>query len=108
MGVTDAGITAVANGCPALEMFNMAYCDKVTDSSLVCLSKCLRMKELEIRGCLHVSSSGLSAIAEGCRQLTLLDIKKCHNIDDTGMLPLARCSQYLRQVVLLPLLVHGW
>ncbi|KAL3530949.1 hypothetical protein ACH5RR_010271 [Cinchona calisaya] len=98
IGVTDVGIMAVANGCPALEMINMAYCDKVTDTSLVCLSKCLKLKALEIRGSPRVSSLGLSAIAEGCRRLTLLGIKKCHNIDDTGMLPLARCSQCLQQI----------
>ncbi|XP_027090907.1 F-box/LRR-repeat protein 3 isoform X2 [Coffea arabica] len=96
--VTDVGIMAVANGCLGLEMINMAYCEKVTDSSLRCLSKCLRLTALEIRGCTRLSSGGLSAIAEGCRKLTLLDIKKCCNIDDAGMLALAQCSQSLQQI----------
>ncbi|CAI9107096.1 OLC1v1006382C1 [Oldenlandia corymbosa var. corymbosa] len=96
--VTDVGVMAVANSCIGLEMVNMSYCDKVTDSSLRSLSKCLRLKALEIRGCLRVSSGGLSSIAEGCKQLMLLDIKKCHNIDDTGMLLLSRYSQSLQQI----------
>ncbi|KAL2488572.1 F-box/LRR-repeat protein 3 [Forsythia ovata] len=98
MAITDVGITAIANGCPALEMINMAYCDQVTDCSLICLSQCLQLKALEIRGCPCVSSVGLSAIATNCKQLTVLDIKKCCNIDDTGMVSLARCSQYLKQI----------
>ncbi|KAK9279690.1 hypothetical protein L1049_013370 [Liquidambar formosana] len=98
VGITDAGIAAIAHGCPALEMINIAYNDRVTDDSLISLSKCLKLKALEIRGCSCVSSVGLSAIAVGCRRLTNLGIKKCHNINDAGMLPLARFSQKLKQI----------
>ncbi|KAA8549474.1 hypothetical protein F0562_001158 [Nyssa sinensis] len=98
MGVTDVGIAAIAQNCSALEIINMAYCDKITDTSLISLSKCLRLKVLEVRGCSCISSAGLSAIAVGCRQLTVLDIKKCYNINDTGMLPLAQYSQILKQI----------
>ncbi|WJZ89184.1 hypothetical protein VitviT2T_008418 [Vitis vinifera] len=96
--ITDVGIEAIAHGCPDLEMINTAYCDKVTDASLESLSKCLRLKALEIRGCPGVSSVGLSAIALGCRQLMMLDIKKCHHINDVGMVPLAQFSQNLKQI----------
>lgn len=99
MAISDAGIAAVADGCPALEMINIAYNGKVTDNSLISLSKCLMLKALEIRGCPGVSSIGLSAIAVGCKQLTVLDIKKCFNINDNGMLPLAQFSQNLKQVL---------
>jgi F-box/leucine-rich repeat protein 2/20 len=44
---------------------------------------------------------GLAAIAVGCKQLAKLDIKKCFNIDDFGMIPLAHFSQNLRQVLFL-------
>ncbi|KAI3461696.1 hypothetical protein Pfo_018359 [Paulownia fortunei] len=97
MGITDVGIAAIANGCPSLEMINMAYCDKITDSSLISLAQCLQLKELEIRGCPSVSSVGLSAIAMGCKQLTVLDIKKCY-INDAGLIHLAQYSQYLKQI----------
>ncbi|KAM1787936.1 hypothetical protein FF2_034898 [Malus domestica] len=40
----------------------------------------------------------LSSIAVGCKQLTKLDVKKCSNIDDAGMIPLAHFSQNLRQI----------
>lgn len=98
MGITDVGIAAIANGCPSLEMINMAYCDKITDSSLISLAQCLRLKALEIRGCPSISSVGLSAIAMGCKKLTVLDIKKCC-INDAGLIHLAQHSQYLKQVI---------
>lgn len=99
VGVTDKGVTEIARGCPLLQMINLAYCTEMTDESLRALSKCSSLKTLEIRGCPRVSSAGLSAIAVGCRQISKLDIKKCHDIDDAGMLPLARFSQNLRQVL---------
>ena len=97
-GITDLGISAIARGCPRLEMINTAYCTSITDSSLISLSRCPNLKMLEIRGCLLVTSLGLTAIAMNCKQLSRLDIKKCYNIDDSGMIPLAHFSQNLRQV----------
>lgn len=98
LGITDEGIAAVTFGCPDLEVINIAYNDKVTDASLISLSRCSRLRVLEIRGCPHVSSKGLSAIAVGCRQLMVLDIKKCFNINDNAMLSLAQFSQNLKQI----------
>ena len=96
--ITDLGILAIAQGCPGLEMINIAYCKDITDRSLLSFSKCSRLKTLESRGCSLITSLGLTAIAVGCKEITKLDIKKCQNIDDAGMLPLAHFSQNLRQV----------
>ncbi|XP_019706567.1 F-box/LRR-repeat protein 3 [Elaeis guineensis] len=97
-GITDMGISAIGLGCPVLRMINLAYCSDITDDSLRSLSKCLNLDTLEIRGCPQVSSVGISAIAVGCRQLTKLDVKKCYDINDDGMLSLGRFSQNLRQI----------
>jgi len=97
-GITDLGILAICQGCSGLEMINMSYCMDITDSSLLALSKCSRLNTFESRGCPLITSSGLAAIAVGCKQLNKLDIKKCHNIGDAAMLQLARFSQNLRQV----------
>ena len=99
-GITDSGILTIARGCPGLEMINISYCKDITDSSLISLSKCLRLNTLESRGCPLITSLGLAAVAVGCKQLTKLDIKKCCNINDAGMIPLAHFSQNLRQVLL--------
>lgn len=97
-GISDMGIAAIAKGCPALEMINIAYNNKITDLSLTSLSNCSSLKVLEIRGCPCVSSVGLSAIAMGCKQIVDVDVKKCYNINDNAMLPLAKFSQNLKQV----------
>ncbi|KAH6765719.1 RNI-like superfamily protein [Perilla frutescens var. hirtella] len=97
MAITDVGIAAIAYGCPLLEMINMAYCDKIGDDSLTSLANCPRLKTLEIRGCPSISSVGLSAVAMGCKQLTVVDIKKCC-ITDAGLISLAQHSQYLKQI----------
>lgn len=97
-GIGDSSISAVASGCPDLEIINTAYCKSITDRSLMSLSKCSKLNTLESRGCLLITPIGLEAIAMGCKQLSKLDIKKCHNIDDAGMFSLARLSPNLKQV----------
>ncbi|TQD76841.1 hypothetical protein C1H46_037621 [Malus baccata] len=97
-GISDSGISAIARGCPGLEVINIAYCKDITDSSLISLSKCSSLNTVESRGCPLITSLGLAAIAVGCKQLTKLDVKKCSNIDDAGMILLAHFSQNLRQI----------
>ncbi|KAM0061321.1 putative leucine-rich repeat domain superfamily, F-box-like domain superfamily [Helianthus debilis subsp. tardiflorus] len=98
IGLTDKGISAVARRCTSLEMINISYCENITDSSLISLSNCCKLNTLESRGCPLITSSGLKSIAIRCKQLTKLDIKKCLNVNDSGMIPLAHFSQNLRQI----------
>ncbi|CAO2823980.1 unnamed protein product [Amaranthus hypochondriacus] len=98
MEITDSGIMAIAHGCPDLEMINMSYCKSVTDASLISMSKCAKLNTLECRGCSLITSLGIAAIAVGCKHLTRLDIKKCININDFGVLPLAHFSQNLKEI----------
>lgn len=97
-GITDMGILAIARGCAGLEMLNISYCTEITDKSFLSLSKCIKLNTLESRGCPLITSVGLAAIAGGCKLLTKLDIKKCYNINDSGMIQLAHFSHYLRQI----------
>ncbi|KAL5205321.1 hypothetical protein ABZP36_033530 [Zizania latifolia] len=97
-GISDEGVTHIAQGCPMLESINLSYCTKLTDHSLRSLSKCIKLNTLEIRGCPMVSSAGLSEIATGCRLLSKLDIKKCFEINDLGMIFLSQFSHSLRQI----------
>ncbi|CAO2147398.1 unnamed protein product [Urochloa humidicola] len=97
-GISDDGVIQIAQGCPMLESINLSYCTEITDRSLMSLSKCTKLNTLEIRGCPRVSSAGLSEIAMGCRLLSKLDIKKCFEINDVGMLYLSQFSHCLRQI----------
>lgn len=97
-GIGDSSISAIATGCPGLEMINIAYCKSITDRSLMSLSNCSKLNTLESRGCPLITSVGLEAVSTGCKQLSKLDIKKCHNIDDAGMISLAHFSRNLKQI----------
>ncbi|CAD6258777.1 unnamed protein product [Miscanthus lutarioriparius] len=97
-GLSDDGIIQIAQGCPMLECINLSYCTEITDRSLISLSKCAKLNTLEIRGCPMITSTGLSEIAMGCRLLSKLDIKKCFEINDVGMLYLSQFSHSLRQI----------
>ncbi|KAK4396062.1 F-box/LRR-repeat protein 3 [Sesamum angolense] len=97
-GITDSSISAIARGCSGIEMINIAYCKFISDRSFMSLAKCPKLKTLESRGCPLITSLGLTAVAVGCKQLAKLDIKKCHSIDDAGMIPLAHFSQNLKQI----------
>ncbi|KAF3636932.1 F-box/LRR-repeat protein 3 [Capsicum annuum] len=97
-GISDLGLLAITRGCTGLEMINIAYCNQITDGSFISISKCSKLNTLESRGCPFVTSLGLAAVAVGCKQLTTLDIKKCQNIDDAGMIPLAHFSPNLKQI----------
>lgn len=97
-GIGDSSISAIATGCPGLEMINIAYCKSITDRSLMSLSNCSKLNTLESRGCPLITSDGLEAVSTGCKQLSKLDIKKCRNIDDAGMISLAHFSQNLKQI----------
>ncbi|GJN07190.1 hypothetical protein PR202_ga24998 [Eleusine coracana subsp. coracana] len=96
--ISDNGVIRIAQGCPKLESINLSYCTGITDRSLISLSKCSNLNTLEIRGCPRVSSSGIAEIAMGCRLLSKLDIKKCFEINDVGMLYISQFSHSLRQI----------
>lgn len=87
-------------------MINIAYCNDITDISLISMSKCSKIHTFESRGCALITSLGLAALAVGCKQLTKLDLKKCYRIDDFGMVPLAHFCQNLRQVHMVTSLVQ--
>ncbi|CAI0424032.1 unnamed protein product [Linum tenue] len=119
--ITHVGLSSLISGAGRLQQLTLAYGSSVT----LALANSLKMlpslqsikldgcfvtssglkaigslKTFESRGCPLITSLGLAAIAVGCRQLNKLDIKKCHNISDAGMLPLSHFSQNLRQITL--------
>ncbi|KAK9088167.1 hypothetical protein Scep_027249 [Stephania cephalantha] len=97
MGIKDLNVAAIASGCPRLEMINLGYCKKITDMSLVSLSKCSRLSVVEIQECSSISSTGITSISIGCKLLTELDVKKCHMFNDVGLLSLTNFSHNLKQ-----------
>lgn len=97
-GVGDDALAALSIGCKKLKKLNLSYCNEVTDRGMEFLGHIEVLSELEMRGLLHITSEGLTAVAAGCKRLAGLDLKHCENIDDSGFWALAHYSRNLQQI----------
>jgi len=93
--IGDTGLAALASGCPKLRIDNLSYYIGITDDGLKSLARLDELYNLEIRGCFRVTSTGLSAIALGCKHL---DIKRCYRVDDMGIVTVVQWCINLRQI----------
>ncbi|KAL7259582.1 hypothetical protein ACSBR1_005467 [Camellia fascicularis] len=98
MGIGDDGLAALSSGCKKLKKLNLSYCNKVTDRGLQYLSHLKELSDLELRGIVKITSTGLAAVAAGCKSLSELDLKHCEYINDSGFWALAYYSRNLRQI----------
>ncbi|XP_042381437.1 F-box/LRR-repeat protein 3-like isoform X1 [Zingiber officinale] len=96
--VTDDGLAAIATGCKLIQKLNLCYCTKISDRGLKQVSHLVDLRDLELRGLPHVSSSGIAKIAIGCRRLSELDLKRCNLVNDEGLFALAQYTENLRQI----------
>lgn len=92
-----------------MKKLNLCYCNQISDTGLAHLRFLEELSDLELRGIVRITSSGITAMAMGCRSLTQLDLKRCYSVDDTGMWALARYTENLRQVISEnEMIVFGW
>lgn len=113
--VTNSGIITMVKNCPNICMLMVPRCNSLSDGcfqTLVELSKgklevldisgvnlltdltltaigsgsCPRLRELKLNGCTMISGLGLQQVAQGCPQLSCLDIGYCYRILKTGTL----------------------
>ncbi|PSS19616.1 F-box/LRR-repeat protein [Actinidia chinensis var. chinensis] len=97
-GIGDDGLAALSSGCKKLKRLNLSYCNEVTDRGLQFLGHLKELSDLELRGLVNITGTGLAALAAGCRRLSELDLKNCENINDSGFWALAYYSRNLRQI----------
>ncbi|XP_073008896.1 F-box/LRR-repeat protein 3 isoform X1 [Typha latifolia] len=98
--VTDEGLAAIASGCKRLRRLNLCYCTQITDNGLNNLSCLEELSDIELRGLARITSSGITAVAIGCKSLVELDLKRCYSVDDAGLWALARYALNLRQLTI--------
>ena len=91
-------LAALSSGCKKLEKLNLSYCSEVTDTGMEYTSQLKDLSDLELRGLVKITSTGLTAVAAGCMRLAELDLKHCQKIKDSGFWALAYYSRNLRQV----------
>lgn len=91
--LTDAGLVAIAEAVPTLEVLEIAGASRVTDAALRALARhCVRLRRLNISDCTEVRGAGLSALAESrdaCEHLRELELAGCARLG--GDWALQRC-----------------
>ncbi|XP_054577906.1 F-box/LRR-repeat protein 4 isoform X6 [Eptesicus fuscus] len=113
--ITENGIAELASGCPLLEELDLGWCPTL-QSSTGCFAKlarqlpnlqklfltanrsvcdtdieelacnCTRLRQLDILGTRMVSPVSLRKLLESCKDLSLLDVSFCSQIDNRAVL----------------------
>eukprot|EP01125_Pyxidicula_operculata_P019680 TRINITY_DN7144_c0_g1_i1.p1 TRINITY_DN7144_c0_g1~~TRINITY_DN7144_c0_g1_i1.p1 ORF type:complete len:535 (+),score=87.58 TRINITY_DN7144_c0_g1_i1:52-1656(+) len=76
--VTDIAAIALAKGCPNLETLCLRYFD-VTDQGLANFNS---LVNLNIKGCVKLTSQGIKQVVKNCHQLKNLMLEDCPQLDD--------------------------
>ncbi|DAZ93353.1 TPA: hypothetical protein N0F65_011879 [Lagenidium giganteum] len=102
--VPEWALLHVLEACPQLEALDVSFCALVTDEALRSAGRlCPRLRQLKARGCRQVSDSGVVAVANGCGDLTTLDIARFDlqfKLNDIALLALGDKCGVLQTVVL--------
>lgn len=106
-GVTDEALTAIAHGCPRLQVLRIShysYYDglhAITDQSVVALSEhCGLLHTLSLQNCMLLTDAALCALATGCPLLETISLDNCDNITGAGLVALHHGSANLRKITI--------
>uniref|UniRef100_A0A8D2B8E1 F-box/LRR-repeat protein 4 n=1 Tax=Sciurus vulgaris TaxID=55149 RepID=A0A8D2B8E1_SCIVU len=116
--ITENGIAELASGCPLLEELDLGWCPTL-QSSTGCFARlarqlpnlqklfltanrsvcdtdieelacnCIKLRQLDILGTRMVSLASLRKLLESCKDLSLLDVSFCSQIDNRAVLELS-------------------
>ncbi|KAI4335715.1 hypothetical protein L6164_014335 [Bauhinia variegata] len=96
-GVTDAGLSAIAHGCPSLKSLSLWNVSSIGDEGLSQIAKgCHMLEKLDLCLSSSISNKSLITIAEGCPNMTTLNIESCSKIGNEGLQAIARLCPKLQ------------
>jgi len=79
----------------------LPFCSLVTDQFVQrAAQRCTGMKELILKGFVHLSDQSLEQIALYCTSIKVLDLSYCHNITDYGVIKLVQNCIKLQKLCL--------
>ncbi|KAM3376289.1 F-box/LRR-repeat protein 12 [Capsicum galapagoense] len=79
--IGDDCITAMAKGCPSLQEWNLAICHEVKTEGWESIGlHCHNLKIIHVNRCRNLLDSGMQALRDGCRRLSVLYITGCPQI----------------------------
>ncbi|XP_021760795.1 EIN3-binding F-box protein 1-like [Chenopodium quinoa] len=98
-GVTNAGLLAIARGCPSLKSLSLWNVSSIGDEGLSEVAKeCHMLEKLDFSQCPSITNKGLIAIAENCPNLTTLSIESCPRIGNDSMQAIAQGCPKLESI----------
>jgi hypothetical protein len=94
--VADAGVRALAQGCPGLQSIKLGGCDEVTDAGVSALAQgpynmgSPGLQEIDLSSCEKVTDAGVIALVQGCPGLQTIGLTGCEKVTDAGLSALAQ------------------
>ncbi|KAI3911804.1 hypothetical protein MKX01_038246 [Papaver californicum] len=99
--IGDEGVTEIANGCRMLETLDLCECPLISDKALIAIAEnCHNLASLSLESCSRIGNDGLQAIARCCPKLQSITIKDCPLVGDQGISSLISSSQALMKLKL--------
>lgn len=98
VGIGDDGLQVITDGCRKLTNLNLSFCKRITDKGMEHVSHLANLYYLDLCGLSSITHMGIKSVAMGCKRLTVLSLKHCNNIDDSGFSFLAFCARTLQKV----------
>ncbi|KAJ8560241.1 hypothetical protein K7X08_004299 [Anisodus acutangulus] len=84
--VGDEGLSKIAHGCHLLEKLDLCQCPAVTDKSLLDIAKnCPNLTSLTIDSCSNIGNESLQAVGRYCPNLKVIAVNNCSLIGDQGI-----------------------
>ena len=89
--ITRRGMIALAQGCPQLSSLNLQNCRGITDAAVIALSQeCPELSSLNFTWCKQITDAAVIALSKGCPRLSFLDLTFCEELTDESVIALAQ------------------
>ncbi|EGC35301.1 hypothetical protein DICPUDRAFT_78988 [Dictyostelium purpureum] len=97
--IGDKGVRAFIQRAPLLRVLNISSTSVGDETLQTVAGYCKRLKKLFVANCPKISSSGISAIGFQCSELSVLNVSRSHNLNDAGIIDIARC-RFLKRLLI--------
>ena len=85
--ITNKTLFAITQYCPHIQHLNLAGCIHLTDTGILALANgSLRVKSLNISGCHMITNASLLMLTKRCLMLSRLNIQRCYKVELEGEL----------------------
>ncbi|GFQ05508.1 ein3-binding F-box protein 1 [Phtheirospermum japonicum] len=96
-GPTNAGLKAIARGCPGLRALSLWNLSSFGDDGLCDIATgCRFLEKIDLSHCPAITDKGLIAIAMSCPNLASVTVESCPNIGDESLRALGRYCPNLK------------